>query len=275
MPRVVARIKANLLSFHILMCRMFAIAGVPPLPLENALNAFYPTCKDGCNYKGDSGGHGDGWGISGFSSGRAVFFARDAQSAIDHPAEYQHAVARAVKSSPPILVAHFRKASEGAAEIANTHPFHHQDWVFAHNGTVFGAVGSFPLYASQPLGSTDSERFFMWIYEQIHGEIDPTRALVDLLKKARQELVYSSLSFVLSDGKRLWAYRDYGDKRLEKGNTVNDRAAYYTLHTAMLPGAFAVSSQPLPALSQAWVPMEQRTLAVCTAQVPLPQFVRI
>ncbi len=257
------------------MCRLLAIAGPPPLPVQQALNAFYPLCTTGCTHKGDSAGHGDGWGISGFSSGRAVYFGRDPRSAADCQTEYQQAVTRAIKTAPPILIAHVRKASEGIIEIANTHPFHHQDWVFAHNGTVFGAVGSFPLYASQPLGSTDSERFFLWIYEQIHGEIDPTRALVELLRKARQELVYTSLSFVLSDGKRLWAFRDYGDRRLEKGITVEDRAAYYTMHYALMPGSAAFCSEPLPALSKDWTAMEPRTLAICTAQVPLPQFVKI
>lgn len=257
------------------MCRMLGIAGVPPLPLQDALTTFYPLCKDGCTYKGDGFGHGDGWGISGFSAGRAVYFARNANSAIESAVEYQQAVHRAVKSSPPITIAHFRKASEGVAELANTHPFHHQDWVFAHNGTVFGALGSFPLYASQPLGGTDSERFFMWIYEQIHGEIDPTHALIELLKKARQELVYSSLSFLLSDGKRVWAYRDYGEKRLEKGSTVGDRASYYTLHLAALPKSVIVCSEPLPAVSKDWTALEPRTLAVFSPQIPLPQFAKI
>lgn len=257
------------------MCRMFAIAGNTTLPIQDALNAFYPQCQNGCTYKGDGSGHGDGWGISGFSGGRAVYFARNVKPGAESAAEYQQAVSRAVKTAPPIAIAHFRKASEGSVELANTHPFHHQDWVFAHNGTVFGAVGSFPLYASQPLGSTDSERFFLWIYEQIHGEIDPTHALVELLRRARQELVYSSLSFLMSDGKRLWAYREYGDRRLEKGSTVEDRAKYYTLNVATLSGCVMFASEPLPSLTQEWAPLENRTLAVVSSQVPLPQFVKI
>jgi predicted glutamine amidotransferase len=257
------------------MCRMIAIAGVPPLPLREALKAFYPLCSAGCTHKGDTPGHGDGWGMSGFSGGRAVYFARDTRPASECVAEYEQATERAVRSSPPIVLSHFRKASEGETELANTHPFHHQDWIFAHNGTVFGAVGSFTLYASQPLGSTDSERFFMWIYEQIHGEIDPTRALIELLKRARQELVYTSLSFLMSDGKRLWAYREYGDRRLEKGITVEDRANYYTMHWTSQEKSVIFCSEPLKELKGPWTPLDQRTLAICTAQVPLPQFVKI
>ncbi len=252
-----------------------AIAGPPPLPLEQALSSFYPLCQKGGVKKGMTPGHFDGWGISGFSSGRAVYFGRDARSAAECDVAYQEAAARAVKSSSPILITHLRKASEGERSIANTHPFHYQDWVFAHNGTVFGAVGSFPLISAQPFGSTDSERFFHWLYEQIQPEIDPTRALVDILKKVRQELVFTSLSFFLSDGKRLWAYREYGDRRLEKGETVDDRAAYYTLYYATLPTSVVIASEPLPELTGAWIAVQQRQLVICTPKVPLPQIVKI
>ncbi len=254
---------------------MLAIAGNPPLPLEQALSGFSTQCQKGCVKKGMTPGHTDGWGMSGFTSGRAVYFGRDPQSASASGSLYQEAVERAVKTAPNILIAHLRKASEGEVSIANTHPFHYQDWNFAHNGTVFGALGSFPLSSTQPLGTTDSERFFYWIYEQIHAEIDPTRALVELIKKSRPGLVFTSLTFVMSDGKRLWAYRDYGDKRLDKGETAADRAAYYTLYYAVLPNAVAIASEPIPGISNAWIPLEQRQLVVCTPKVPLPQIVKI
>jgi len=239
------------------------------------LSAFYPLCSTGCVKKGMSPGHLDGWGISGFSAGRAVYFARQSASAADTEEEYRQATERAAKSSTPVLLAHFRKASESKPALANTHPFHHQDWMFAHYGTIYGAAASLPLAAAEPQGGTDSERFFLWIYEQIHAETDPTRALVDLLKKIREELVYTSLNFLLSDGARLWAYREFGDKRMEKGETLKDREEYYTLSFATTPSSVIFCSEPLTAVSAAWTPFPQRTLAVVTPQAPVPQLVKI
>lgn len=257
------------------MCRLLGIAGTPPLLIEEALSAFYPLCSKGCIKKGMSPGHLDGWGISGFNEGRAVYFARRSESAAESENEYRQATARAAKSKTSILLAHFRKASGSEPAIANTHPFHQQDWMMAHNGTIFGAAASFPLLSAEPQGDTDSERFFLWMYEQIHAELDPTQALVELLKKSREGLVYTSLNFLLSDGKRLWAYREYGDKRLDKDETVKDREDYYTLFFATLPSSVVFSSEPLAGVSSDWTPMSQRMLAVVTPAAPVPQLIKI
>jgi len=257
------------------MCRLFGIAGTPPLPIQEALNAFYPLCTNGCVKKGMPPGHDDGWGISGFSGGRAVYFARRAEPASRSADDYRQAAERSAKSGAPLFIAHFRKASGSPPAIANTHPFHHQDWIFAHNGTIFGAAASFPLISAEPQGETDSERFFLWLFEQMHTETDPTRTLVDVLKKVREELVYTSLNFLMTDGARLWAYRDFGDKRLEKNESVKDREEYYTLYLTPLASGVAVCSEPLAALSAKWTPMNQRTLMVCTPQAPAPQLIKI
>jgi glutamine amidotransferase len=225
--------------------------------------------------KGMAPGHTDGWGISGFKDGRAVYFARRPESAAQNEAEYRQAAERAAKSGTPLLLAHFRKASGSEPDIANTHPFHHQDWVFAHNGTIFGAAASFPLVSAAPQGATDSERFFLWLFEQIHTEADPTRALVELIKKSRSELVYTALNFLLSDGTRLWAYREFGEKRLEKGETVKDREDYYTLFYATQSSSVVFCSEPLAGVSPHWTSISQRTLAIVTPQAPVPQLMKI
>src|SRR5262245_31031967 len=119
------------------MCRLLGIAGTGALPIQETLTAFYPLCTDGCVKKGMPPGHTDGWGIAGFSNQRSVYFARQPGSAAQSEREYRAAAERAAKTQPPVLVAHFRKASGGPVDPANTHPFQYQDWVFAHNGTIF------------------------------------------------------------------------------------------------------------------------------------------
>src|ERR1700716_4148393 len=104
------------------MCRMLGIIGSPPLPVQDALKAFYPLCAEGCVKKGMNPGHLDGWGVSGFSSGRAVYFARQSGAASEAASEYDLAGERALKSAAPIVIAHFRKASGGEPGVSNTHP---------------------------------------------------------------------------------------------------------------------------------------------------------
>jgi predicted glutamine amidotransferase len=173
------------------------------------------------------------------------------------------------------VIGHLRKASEGGREISNTHPFHSRDWIFAHNGTVFGAEASLPLHDGQPQGQTDSERLFLWILQTIRNEEDPTAALISLLKKNRQDLVYSALNFLMTDGKQLWAYREFGEKRFDPGETLEERKKYYTLYYTRVERSAVVCSEPLHALSKFWQALGQRTLAVFSPQMLAPRTISI
>ncbi len=232
------------------------------------MDAFYPLCTTGCVKKEMKEGHLDGWGASGFKDGRAVYFERRPESAVQTVAEYKRVSERAKKANTPVLMAHFRKATGGEPSIANTHPFHFRDWVFAHNGTIFGSLASFQLNEAEPQGDTDSERFFLWLWEQVHAVIDPTAALAALLKKSRNQLVFTALNFLMSDGQTLWAYRDFGDKRLELGDSIEEREKYYTLYTAQVGKSTVVCSEPLTALAKTWKAVPQRTLIAISLKSP-------
>jgi len=218
----------------------------------------------------------DGWGASGFKDNRAVYFGRETRPADESRDEYNQAIDRARKSETPVMIAHFRKAAGSAAPaIANIHPFHWRDWIFAHDGTIFGAAASLPLNETAPYGDADSERFFLWIWEVVHATVDPTDALAALLKKSRETLVYSSLNFLMSDGRTLWAYRDVGEKRLDKGETLEDREKYYTLYTAASGKHALICSEPLKAVAKRWQPLGQRTLAAFTAGKTAPHLLAV
>src|SRR5258708_1525983 len=165
------------------MCRLIGIVGTHPQPFREVLDAFFPLGTQGhvkCTMKP---GHLDGWGLSGFSAGRAVYFERRAEPVTEGKKFFEQATDKAARTQSPIIIGHLRKASEGEREISNTHPFHSRDWIFAHNGTVFGASASFPLMDAKPQGQTDSERLFLWIQEHIRNDEDITAALLTLLKK--------------------------------------------------------------------------------------------
>jgi predicted glutamine amidotransferase len=257
------------------MCRMLGMIGSSPLPAQDVMNAFLPLCTEGGVEKGMKPGHLDGWGASGFKEGRAVYFARSTESADKSKAEYQEAIARVSKSESPVVIVHFRKTAGAPPVIYNTHPFHWRDWVFAHTGAIFGAAASLPLNETAPNGDTDSERFFLWIWEQVHATADPTAALAALLKKARGELVYSALDFLMSDGNILWAYRDFGDKRLGKGETLADREKYFSLYAAQAGQSAVICSEPLKTVAKEWTPLAPRTLMAFTAGKVSPQTIII
>lgn len=256
---------------HIHMCRMIGIVGVTSSKVQQALTAFYPLCEKGRAACGDTSGHGDGWGLSGHSGSRAVFFGRSAGNAAKEKSAFQTAAQRASQSKSPVLISHFRKASAGAAAVGNSHPFHFRDWVFAHNGTVFNAASALALGEAQPQGQTDSERLGLWLMEKMVTAMDPTAVLVESIQQLREKTTYSSLTFLMSNGKSLWAYREFGDKNLEKGESLDDRDGYFSLVWTFVDNTFIVSSEPLPELGHLWKALPNQTLAYFESGMDAPK----
>ncbi len=70
------------------------------------------------------------------------------------------------------MISHIRKATQGRVALENCHPFVRElwgrYWVFAHNGDLKALAprlhGSF-----RPVGTTDSERAFCWIMQEMVG----------------------------------------------------------------------------------------------------------
>jgi len=253
------------------MCRMMGVIGQPPLPAKQVMNSFYALCESGRAACGDKPGHGDGWGLSGYSGGRAVYFARSVHSAAKDRSLYEDAITRASKSKSPVLISHFRKASAGSVDIGNTHPFHYRDWVFAHNGTLFNAISTLSIETTQPQGQTDSERMGLWLLEKMVPALDPTATLIEALEIIREKTSYSSLSFLLTNGHTLWAYREFTDQQLEAGETLDDRDGYFSLVWTSVEKLFVVCSEPLPDLGHVWKSLPNRTLAIFTPGTDAPK----
>ena len=110
-------------------------------------------------------------------------------------------------------------ATVGEISIENTHPFHHGNWIFAHNGTIpnfdqlrFKMLDHMdPLHRSEIKGSTDSEHIFRYLLSlQLQ---QPERGLMGNLHDAvRHVLSWSAeidpkakvgLNIVLTDGEHL------------------------------------------------------------------------
>ena len=182
--------------------------------------------------------------MAGYSDGQARYYGRSAHDASQDRAAWENAVDEIGKHPSNILLAHFRKASVGNRAIENTHPFLRNGWSFCHNGTIY-EEDKLPLEKYSPAGRTDSERFFLFLLEAVEQHKDTRTALEKAIRHVRENFEYNSLTFLLTNGVSLYAYRGYSDARLEKHETVEERNRYYTLWAADVPGGHLVCSQPI------------------------------
>ena len=154
--------------------------------------------------------HSDGWGIA-FFEGKGTRIFLDPQPSCSSP------VAELVRAYPirsKNVIAHIRKATQGAIGLENTHPFMRElwgrYWIFAHNGNLLNFApqldGSFV-----PVGLTDSERAFCWLLQQLRqrfGSSSPPRSeLFAALHALTLEITtYGEFNFLLSNGDWLFAH---------------------------------------------------------------------
>jgi predicted glutamine amidotransferase len=153
--------------------------------------------------------HKDGFGI-------AFFEDRGLRLFIDPESARQSPVAEMVRRYPiksRNVIAHIRKATQGHVALENCHPFMRElwgrYWVFAHNGDLKDfhprLHGAF-----RPVGSTDSERAFCWLMQELakaHASVPSVEELSTTLRELLPVLrSYGSFNMLLSNGQALWAH---------------------------------------------------------------------
>ena len=155
--------------------------------------------------------HRDGWGIA-FFEGKGVRVFLDPKPSCESP------VAELVRHYPIHslnVIAHIRKATQGATGLENTHPFMRElwgrYWIFAHNGNLLDYApvldGSFV-----PVGETDSERAFCHLLQTLRqrfpgGEPERSELHAVLQDFAVQTSQHGLFNFLLSNGDCLFAHR--------------------------------------------------------------------
>ena len=152
--------------------------------------------------------HADGWGI-------AFFEDRGLRHFVDHQPACESPVAELIRRYPiqsRNVIAHIRKATQGAVNLQNCHPFVRElwgrYWVFAHNGDLKDfrprLHGNF-----HPVGSTDSEHAFCWIMQELaksHAGVPSVDELTLTLRELAPRLAaHGTFNFMLSNGQALWA----------------------------------------------------------------------
>jgi glutamine amidotransferase len=224
------------------MCRLFGQHAHPDFdPCE-------PLCSAENALRFQSHAHPHGWGIGWYEAGRPRV--RRGVLPAHADADFLHA-AQAARSR--IVVAHVREASVGTVAAANTHPFAHGPWLFAHNGTVAGfrrlprvreaiEAAIAPSLRAEIRGETDSEVCFLLFLSRLPprarsggaslGEVRralaETTGIVSRIADARGRPP-SALNFLVSDGRLLAACR--------RGRTLHAASDAGPRH------AFAVASE--------------------------------
>jgi glutamine amidotransferase len=153
--------------------------------------------------------HADGWGIA-FYEGKGV------RHFVDHEAACSSPVAELIRRYPiksRNVISHIRKATQGVVSLENCHPFVRElwgrHWVFAHNGDLKDYQprlhGSF-----RPVGSTDSERAFCWIMQELakaHADVPSVAELTLTLRELAPKVArHGTFNFMLTNGQALWAH---------------------------------------------------------------------
>ena len=184
------------------MCQLLGMNANTPTDLRFSFTGFAERA-------GHTDQHTDGWGVA-FFEGKGLRHFVDHQRAVDSP------VADLIRSYPiksENVIAHIRKATQGEVLLENCHPFVRElwgrYWVFAHNGDLKDFCPR--LHAKfHPVGSTDSERAFCWIMQELaksHAGVPSITELTLTLKElAAQIAPRGTFNFLLSNGQALWAH---------------------------------------------------------------------
>lgn len=154
--------------------------------------------------------HKDGWGIAFFEGPGVRHF-------VDHQAAVSSPIADLIRSYPiksTNVIAHIRKATQGHVTLENCHPFVRElwgrYWVFSHNGDL---KQFYPVLdgAYRPVGTTDSERAFCYLLQELHRRCGDNPPGLTVLTAELQSLTaeiagYGTFNMLLSEGSALFAH---------------------------------------------------------------------
>ena len=217
--------------------------------------------------------HADGWGIA-FFEGLGLRHFVDHQPACDSP------VADLIRKYPiksRNVISHIRKATQGEVALQNCHPFVRElwgrYWVFAHNGDLKDYHPR--LHASfRPVGSTDSERAFCWLMQELaksHAGVPSVAELTLTLRELAPRIArHGTFNFLLSNGQALWAHASTSLFYLERRHPFahaqladEDLNIHFERLTTPSDRVAVIVTAPLTT-NEAWTPLRPGQLQVFT-----------
>lgn len=197
----------------------------------------------------NGGPHNSGWGIGWLQNKNWEIF----KQGKDSVKRCRFDKIKKVKSN--IILIHLRRASSADNTTKNSHPFKYQNWIFEHNGGIRKKEAIKYLkdnLRKQLTSEMGSEVYFFLIMQFLKETGDIFKAIKRILKIVKKH-PYSGLNFILSDGKKIYAFRDVNPKYKEK-------FGYYCLHYLIQPDKVVISSDPLT--NEKWIPLKLRDILV-------------
>ncbi|MFH1367851.1 MAG: class II glutamine amidotransferase, partial [Elusimicrobiota bacterium] len=214
------------------MCRLLGIKNFNYDSHKDLLEAFFALAETGNVLPGSPAGHHDGWGIGWYGNGTAK--TEKSGGPASKEKERIFGILKGIGNSQT-LIAHLRKSAwEGTSTAEHAHPFTFKNAIFAHNGTLLSYKELIPEIKAENLPqpeALDTEYLFRFIAQGIGRG---TEKALRLAVKRTENMEFTSLNSLLSDGKSLIAYRSY--------RIYPD---YYTLYKAELPGSAVVCSEEI------------------------------
>ncbi len=241
------------------MCELFALNSRLPAAANFSLRGFAAR-------GGRTADHVDGWGVAFHAGDSCEVVIEDSPAA--HSELARHLAQHPVRARN--ILAHVRKATQGARTLENCHPFRREwagrTWVFAHNGDLKdfhpALDGSF-----LPAGQTDSERAFCWLLQQLQqqfGQHLPAwpELAATLTPWIHAVAEHGRFNLLLTDGRAMLAHastRLHWLQRRPPFGEVSLRDGDLSVDLALLNGPedrmTLVSTEPLTH-SEAWQPFE-------------------
>ena len=202
------------------MCELFGFSAPRPVRANAWLREFYSHSTE----------HPDGWGLATFHDG--------IPSLEKEPVQASRSPYLMARLTEPVearaLIAHIRRATVGATDRVNCHPFVGRDsrgrvWTLAHNGTIFRGDTLGPFFAAQE-GRTDSERVLLLLLDRVGARQD---ALGRALSADERFAEFAALCRDLSAGNKLDLLVFDGEQLLAHANAEG------TLHLREADGVVA------------------------------------
>jgi len=226
---------------------MFALMSRKPIP-SFFLRGFRLLAERGKVLPNAEPGHKHGWGIVYYQNHTPTYLGRQPTNAMED-SRYEEFCERLDQlRATGILLAHLRKPSSEYKDVKleNTQPFIRGEWCFAHNGTIHG----FNEEVAGLQGTTDSEKLFrVLLQDKENSDYSIEKAIEKTVQRVRKEYSYSSMTFILSNGKRIYAYREYSDPR---------NSDYYNLMYAIDENTAILFQEPI--WFRDWVQIPNKSL---------------
>lgn len=215
------------------MCRMLGITNFDYDKHSELLRNFFKLAETGKTLKGDSCGHLDGWGIGWYKNSRA-FIHKSGKPITKEKDAYFGLLEKIGRSL--VLIAHLRKSAYSDPNTKkDAHPFKYKNVIFAHNGTICDyekLIGQISPQDKPPYKALDSEIYARFIISRSARNLK--KKLSEAVSFIRENNKYSSLTCLLTDGKTLYAYREF-----------TKSPEYYTLYRARSGKSNIISSEPV------------------------------